>query len=601
MTTLLDLLDLLGRTTWEPVWVPVLAWTVLALPVWVLLARTDRLHPHAEYRLCQTLLAALPVGVGAAALFDGWGPASTALSGAELSVVVVPAVEATGASASPSPELAWTHAVGLLTVLAGAAGLVGVARLTLDAMAAVRVRRTVLRDAPPDDLQARTHRRADALGVRRSVRVRTAPEVEVPVTLGGLRPVLLLPPRLTDDPEALRMTIVHELIHVRRYDDLAHLAERLAAALCAAHPLVRRIAARVAAARERACDAAVLADGNTSPSDYARLLTAFADRASARRLGALSLSESPSSLTTRLRAMQSTVSNWVSTPSSLAASLLAVGVLIVFGVVACSDSVAPSTPSSDASSPTGDSETANQTGASDEVFVEVEQRPECGGVQALADHIQYPDVAREAGIEGRVFVQFVLDENGDVLDPKVTKGVQEALNQEAIRAVKKLECEPGKQRGEPVKVRMALPVTFALPNEDSGSEETGPSTSSVAPDGPGKYTVPEGGTVAGHDVARGPTQDGVQPPAARVEGGLRALYEELFYPTLAERAGIEGRVVVRFTLDESGQVQDPTVARSAHEMLDAAAVEALKSVSFEQGKAPNSTVMTLPIAFYIAE
>jgi TonB family protein len=477
MTTLLDLLALLGRTTWEPVWVPALAWTVLALPVWVLLARTDRLHPHAEYRLWQTLLAALPVGVGAAALLDGWGPASTALSGAGLSVVVMPAVEATGASASPSPEPAWTHAVGLLTVLAGAAGLVGVARLTLDAMAAVRVRRTVLRDAPPDDLQARTHRRADALGVRRSVRVRTAPEVEVPVTLGGLRPVLLLPPRLTDAPEALRMTIVHELIHVRRYDDLAHLAERLAAALCAAHPLVRRIAARVAAARERACDAAVLTDGNTSPSDYARLLTTFADRASARRLGALSLSESPSSLTTRLRAMQSTMSNWVSTPSSLAASLLAVGVLIVFGVVACSDSVAPSAPSSDASSPPGNSETANQTGASDEVFVEVEQRPECGGLRALTDHIQYPDLAREAGIEGRVVVQFVVDENGDVTDPTVTKGVHEALDAAALSAVKQLECKPGQQRGEPVKVRMALPVTFRLDNESDGSSDDAGATS----------------------------------------------------------------------------------------------------------------------------
>jgi TonB family protein len=595
MTTLLELLSLLGRTTWAPVWVPVLAWTGLALPFWALLRRTDRLHPTAEYRLWQTLLAALPLGVGAAALFDGWGTASAALSGAGLSVVVMPAVEPTGGAPSPTSTLAWTHAVGLATVLAGAAGLVGLVRLALDAVAAVRVRRTVGRDAFCDALQARADRWADALGVRRRVRTRTAPEVEVPVTLGGLRPVLLLPPHLTDDADALRMTLLHELVHVRRYDDLAHLAERLVAAVCTVHPLVGRIIVQIEAARERACDAAVLADEHTSPPDYARLLTAFADRASSRRLGALSLSESPSSLTTRLRAMKSSVSDWLASPLSLAATLLAVGMAVVFGVVACSDGAAPT-----ASAPTGDSTPrGGDARASDEVFVVVEQRPECGGVQALADHIEYPELAREAGIEGRVSVQFVVDETGDVTDPTVTKGVHEALDAAARSAVKHLECKPGRQRGEPVKVKMSLPVTFALPNEAPDSEDAGSGTSSVAPDGPGKYTVPGGGTVAGHDVARGPTQDGVRPPAARIEGGLRALYKELSYPTLAERAGIEGRVVVRFTLDGSGQVQDPTVVQSPHEMLDAAALEALSAVSFNEGTVPNSTEMTLPIAFYI--
>ncbi|MEF8940973.1 MAG: TonB family protein, partial [Salinivenus sp.] len=157
------------------------------------------------------------------------------------------------------------------------------------------------------------------------------------------------------------------------------------------------------------------------------------------------------------------------------------------GVVACSDSVAPSAPSSDASPPTGDSETANQTGASDEVFVEVEKRPECGGVRALADHIQYPDLAHEAGIEGRVFVQFVVDENGDVTDPTVTKGVHEALDAAALSAVKKLECKPGQVRGEPVKVRMALPVTFRLDGgADESNDDAAPSSATPAPDSGGR-------------------------------------------------------------------------------------------------------------------
>ena len=471
MTTLLDVLAQIGQAAWDPIWLPVLAWTVLALPLWALLVRSDRLHPHAEYRLLQVLLAALPVGMGAAALFEGWEPASPALSGVGWSVVVMPPVEA-AAGATSSPALTWMHAVGLATVAAAGAGLVGLARLALDAAAVARVRAEVGAGESPGDLQSRADRLATILGVRRPVRVREAPGAEVPITLGGLRPLLLVPPHLTDD--ALRMTLLHELVHVRRYDDLAHLGERLVAALGTAHPLVGWIAAQIAAARERACDAAVLADGQTSAGAYARLLTAFADRPPARRLGALSLSESPSSLTTRLRAMTSSVSDWLSSPVSLAASLLAVGLVVVLGVVACSDSAAPT--ASSPSSPTGELETSGESGASDEVFVVVEQQPECGGVQALAENIQYPDVAREAGIEGRVFVQFVVDEDGDVTDPTVTRGVHETLDAAALSAVKQLECKPGRQRGEPVKVRMALPVTFRLDNESHGSgDKTGPS------------------------------------------------------------------------------------------------------------------------------
>ena len=97
-----------------------------------------------------------------------------------------------------------------------------------------------------------------------------------------------------------------------------------------------------------------------------------------------------------------------------------------------------------------------------EIFVVVEEQPQCGGVQALQEEVEYPDFARKAGIEGRVFVQFVVNEEGNVVQPKVTRGVHKLLNEEALRAVQELDCEPGMQRGNPVKVRMSLPVTFRL-------------------------------------------------------------------------------------------------------------------------------------------
>lgn len=98
----------------------------------------------------------------------------------------------------------------------------------------------------------------------------------------------------------------------------------------------------------------------------------------------------------------------------------------------------------------------------EEIFVVVEQQPDCGGVKALQNEVEYPDFAKKAGIEGRVFVQFVVNEEGNVVQPKVTRGVHKLLNEEALRAVESLSCEPGQQRGQSVKVRMSLPVTFRL-------------------------------------------------------------------------------------------------------------------------------------------
>lgn len=99
---------------------------------------------------------------------------------------------------------------------------------------------------------------------------------------------------------------------------------------------------------------------------------------------------------------------------------------------------------------------------SEEIFVAVEQSPDCGGIQAVQKEVTYPDFARKAGIEGRVIVQFVVDEEGDVTRPKVTRGVHTLLDKEAVRAIQELECTPGKQRGTPVRVRMSMPVVFRL-------------------------------------------------------------------------------------------------------------------------------------------
>ncbi len=102
------------------------------------------------------------------------------------------------------------------------------------------------------------------------------------------------------------------------------------------------------------------------------------------------------------------------------------------------------------------------------VLESVDQLPAFpGGSQELYDHIRrnlkYPVSARKKGIEGRVYVQFVVNKDGTVSDVKVVKGIGAACDREAQRVVENLpEFQPGRLNGKPVSVRVMLPITYIL-------------------------------------------------------------------------------------------------------------------------------------------
>lgn len=99
----------------------------------------------------------------------------------------------------------------------------------------------------------------------------------------------------------------------------------------------------------------------------------------------------------------------------------------------------------------------------EDFFIAVEQMPELKGSLAdLQKKIKYPKRAAQAGIEGRVVVQFIVNEYGEVEDPKVIRGIGGGADEEALRVARMAKFEPGKQRGEPVRVRYSLPFIFIL-------------------------------------------------------------------------------------------------------------------------------------------
>lgn len=104
----------------------------------------------------------------------------------------------------------------------------------------------------------------------------------------------------------------------------------------------------------------------------------------------------------------------------------------------------------------------------EEIFTIVEQRPEpIGGMQAfykyVADEMEYPAIAKRTGVQGKVYLRFVVDTDGSIANVEVLKGIGAGCDEEAVRVVENApKWIPGKQRGRAVKVYMTLPMIFVL-------------------------------------------------------------------------------------------------------------------------------------------
>lgn len=104
----------------------------------------------------------------------------------------------------------------------------------------------------------------------------------------------------------------------------------------------------------------------------------------------------------------------------------------------------------------------------DELFTIAEEMPEFPGGemamrQFLNDHFQYPAMEKESGVQGRVYVQFVVEKDGNLSGTTVARGVSPGMNNEALRLIKAMpKWVPGRHNGQVVRVRMTVPIIFKL-------------------------------------------------------------------------------------------------------------------------------------------
>ena len=239
--------------------------------------------------------------------------------------------------------------------------------------------------------------------------------------------------------------------------------------------------------------------------------------------------------------------------------------------------------------------------AQDETFVVVENMPQFpGGRQALqkyiAKNIKYPKRAQQEKAEGKVFVNFVVDKQGNVKNVKIIKGAQIDLNNEAIRVIKSLpKWKPGTQKRKPVNVSYTVPISFSLNNNSIEVNNSNVTTYKITKNHKQKdlkaknrdcYVVvsnmPE--FPGGHEALR------------------KHIANNIKYPKVHQETTISGRVFINFVVNEKGKVINVRVVRSVDPALDKEAVRVISNLpdwkpgSTKDGKKVKVSY-TVPVSF----
>ena len=220
-----------------------------------------------------------------------------------------------------------------------------------------------------------------------------------------------------------------------------------------------------------------------------------------------------------------------------------------------------------------------------EVFQVVEEQPMFPGgmeemMKFLQQNVKYPKEAYEQGKQGRVIVQFVVNTDGSISNDTIVRSVDPLLDAEALRVVRSMpNWTPGKQKGEPVRVRFTLPVTFRLDN--------------------GKESTQKAETTNSEEVFK-VTEELPQYPGGNAEL-MKYLAKNIRYPKGAQEQGIQGRVIVQFTVQKDGSITDSKVVKPAHTLLDAEALRVVdampKWIPAKQRGKEVACYFTIPVMF----
>lgn len=549
-------------------WLPLLIWSLFSGIFWMALHSVSSIHPQYHYHGRLALLFALPVGyiaIGIIQIVEHLLTTSSSTSSLSFISVAAPfelTITTTNTNAISTVEVA--YAVSFLLLLIG---LVLFISRNIFQWFQLRHLQSSCSFSPTSEISGLDK---DTLGLiqktEKNIQISFIDKEVIPVTFGMRKPVILLPESIKHDPEKLNLVLQHELTHILQNDFLSNIVISLTQVVFWFHPLVHVIKQELIDYREIRCDSLVLSNQSVSRKKYASLLLELLPMPNINKELSVNMAQESSNLKKRIQMITQQSTNR-SIPKRSSTAIFSFIFLCTAIAMSCTDMQTqgeePSSASIQAESQEGD------------YYEVVEQMPELiGGLESLQDNISYPELAKKAGVQGRVYIRFIVNKNGDVENAEVIRGIGSGADEEALRVVREAKFSPGMQDGNPVRVQYAIPVFFRLGTESENSSSTSAKVHTTADEMP------------------------------KLKGGLEQVMRNIKYPEMAKEAGIEGTVYVQFVVNENGNVEDAKVIRSIGGGADEEALRVVREATFEPGYQDGKPIRvqySIPIQFKLSQ
>lgn len=245
----------------------------------------------------------------------------------------------------------------------------------------------------------------------------------------------------------------------------------------------------------------------------------------------------------------------------------------------------------------------------DVVFEVVEVMPEFpnggmpGLMKYLGKNVKYPIEAHANNIEGRVVVHFIVNKDGSISNVGLTRSVDPLLDKEAIRVISSMpKWKPGMQRGKAVRVKYTVPVMFRL--QGPKNAEPYQAVVGTAKDGNLEEVVAVAKATTPISRTEGKVYEKVENMPefpGGVQGLMQYISSNLKYPAAAQKAGVQGKVIVSMIVDKEGNITDPKIIKGITPLLDAEAIRIISDMpqwkpGTDKGEKVN-VQYTIPLVF----
>jgi len=618
MNEFVHLIENTGSWSISEFWFPVLIWTAFAALTMFVLHFSSKFNPLYHFHLRVAALLALPAGMltilASSSLRDVFYAAPNNASGAFF--VVQSPLEFTASASSTAETSAWltpSFGAGILFIIAVGISLIMLIRFTISYFQLHRFRKNLPAIALSSLEQLSDQNRSLVGKINKRVTLAFGGDDFSPFTFGWKNPVIVIPQTFRDDTDKLNMIVGHELIHIRRGDYQLHLLQSFIQALFGFHPLVHIISAQAENYREISCDQEVLYETRISPKSYANLLVNLLPFSAKDVSPSIAMAVSNSNIKTRIKTMSTFKIHKTSyTRSFLFLLMLTIGMILP---IACSD--------------LQDSGSDFSVEAIlDKQFTVQMNYLEINGIEVFNSE---KSISNAYGQINSVILIPTKEYGTFAISPTKFPGAKKVgffdnnvgdftVNQ--MNVVVRSEdpiiakyLSTGKPVRETEKVAHPTKVPlWAKHYSDVTLDKNGllGITQSDKVDEflkskhfrflSSQSAVEKTTTINRRKDLNELPKDVfvVVEEQPELIGGLRSIQSRIEYPELARRAGIEGRVIVQFIVDEQGNVVDPHILRGIGGGCDEAALEAVKQAKFEPGKQRGKAVRVqyaLPITF----